>query len=145
MYTMFSFQKTVDFLNVKTGSSTGLLWTVCEFQPKGEPLLEIKLALVDSGGLGLGFVPPLDESSDERSVQETVEFWLSQFLARGSHVTPISCNRCAANQLPTHSIWLYMVIIFCPHITREENHNMCCVFSKFCQISTLLLHLVSKF
>ncbi|XP_075240849.1 dynein beta chain, ciliary-like isoform X3 [Convolutriloba macropyga] len=55
-------------------------------EPKGEPLLVIKLALVDGR---LGFKPPLDESSDERSVQETAEEWMTQFLNRGSYIQPI--------------------------------------------------------
>ena len=34
-----------------------------------------------------------------------------------------------------------VLIIFRPQITREENHNLCCVFfSKFCQISTISIH-----
>ena len=37
------------------------------------------------------------------------------------------------------------LVIFCPCITGEENHNLCCVFfRKFCQISTLLFHLVNS-
>ena len=36
------------------------------------------------------------------------------------------------------------VIIFRPHIMGKENRNLCCDFSKFWQISTLLLHLVNS-
>ena len=56
------------------------------FQPKGEPLLVIKLGLVDGR---LGFKPPLDKSSDETSVQEAVEEWVTQFLNRGSYIQPV--------------------------------------------------------
>ena len=37
-------------------------------------------------------------------------------------------------------------VIFRTHIMGDKSHNLCCVlFSKSCQISTLLLHLVEKF
>ena len=35
------------------------------------------------------------------------------------------------------------IIILGPHITGRPHHNPSCVFSKFWQISTLLLHLVN--
>ena len=39
--------------------------------------------------------------------------------------------------------WNVIIFIFRPHIMEEENHNLSRVFFyKFCQISTLLLHLV---
>ena len=32
-------------------------------------------------------------------------------------------------------------IILRPHIMGQQNHNLCCVFSKFCQISTISINL----
>ena len=50
-------------------------------------------------------------------------------------------RRTACNHLPTSAT----LIIFRPLIMGEKNCNLCCVFfSKFCQISILLLHLVNS-
>ena len=44
------------------------------------------------------------------------------------------------------SIFIYAsIVVFSPHIMREENHTLYCVFfSKFGQITTLLLNLVKS-
>ena len=47
------------------------------------PILTIRLELIEKT---VALRPPLDESSSEESVQETVQHWLDSFLARGVFV-----------------------------------------------------------
>ena len=41
----------------------------------------------------------------------------------------------------TRCLKLYFIVfIFRPHAMGEENHILCCIFSQFCQISTISIH-----
>ena len=50
------------------------------FQGDSPPILKIRLELIENQ---VAFQPPLDESTSNTSVQETVQDWLDGFLARG--------------------------------------------------------------
>ena len=61
------------------------------YQDIGFPILTIRLELIEKK---VALRPPLDDSSSEESVQETVQHWLDSFLARGSLVAMLGGKVC---------------------------------------------------
>ena len=61
------------------------------------PILTIRLELIEKT---VALRPPLDESSSEESVQETVQHWLNSFLARGVFVDMLGGKVCSPQASP---------------------------------------------
>ena len=72
----------VPTLDVTTQQHT-LIFPVSCCQNASIPILTIRLELMEKK---VALRPPLDESSSQECVQETVQHWLDSFLARGSLV-----------------------------------------------------------
>ena len=77
------------------------------------PLLTIRLELV---GSQVRFNPTLDESSSSRSVQESVQRWLDDFVNRGELITPVDSE---TKVLLWHSITMSTA----PALERLCYHN----------------------
>ncbi len=68
-----------------------MIYTLHVFQGSVTPILTVRLELIENL---VAFRPPLDESTSNVSVQETVQKWLNSFLDRGNLVDMLGGKVC---------------------------------------------------